>query len=86
MYRITIVLLLLLLAADPLGAQSLELTDCRISAGPGMPSMKARCGTLTRPLDPSGTEPAGHRGRAGLSGQTIAADRPARAAGGHLQA
>lgn len=32
---------------------SIELDDCRISAGPGFPSMKARCGELTRPLDPS---------------------------------
>ncbi|MCH9694591.1 MAG: alpha/beta hydrolase [Gammaproteobacteria bacterium] len=35
-------------------AQALQLEDCRISAGPGAPSMKARCGTLTRPLDPAG--------------------------------
>ncbi len=33
-------------------AQSLELEDCRISAGPGDPGIKARCGTLERPLDP----------------------------------
>jgi len=57
MHRTTFALLLLLMTAGPLGAQSLELTECRISAGPGMPSMKARCGTMTRPLDPSGTEP-----------------------------
>ena len=31
---------------------SLELKDCRISAGPGFPGMKARCGMLQRPLDP----------------------------------
>lgn len=31
----------------------LELTDCRISAGPGFPGMKARCGILERPVDPS---------------------------------
>ncbi len=35
-------------------AQPVELEDCRISAGPGMPSMQARCATLARPLDPSG--------------------------------
>ena len=46
--------LLALLLTGPAAAQSLPLEDCRISAGPGMPSMKARCGTLTRPLDPSG--------------------------------
>lgn len=38
-------------------AERLELHDCRISAGPGASSIEARCGTLTRPLDPSGTEP-----------------------------
>ncbi len=49
-------LLLAALALAPLGAlaQNPELEDCRISAGAGMPSMKARCTTLTRPLDPSG--------------------------------
>jgi pimeloyl-ACP methyl ester carboxylesterase len=30
----------------------LALEDCRISAGPGSPSMAARCGELERPLDP----------------------------------
>ena len=35
------------------GAQSLALEDCRISAGPGYPGIKARCGTLQRPLDPA---------------------------------
>lgn len=50
----TILPLLALLLAGPAAAQTLSLEDCRISAGPGMPSMKARCGTLTRPLDPSG--------------------------------
>ena len=45
---------LVIIAAEPLYAQSLELSDCRITAGPGASSMKARCGTLTRPLDPSG--------------------------------
>jgi len=30
----------------------LELGDCRISAGPGLPGIAARCGTFTRPLDP----------------------------------
>jgi len=31
----------------------LNLEDCRISAGPGFPGRKARCGILKRPLDPS---------------------------------
>jgi pimeloyl-ACP methyl ester carboxylesterase len=39
-----------LFAAYPTSA--LELEDCRISAGPGYPGIKARCGTLLRPLDP----------------------------------
>ncbi len=33
-------------------AVALELSDCRISAGPSFPSMKARCGTLARPENP----------------------------------
>ncbi len=46
------------LAASGAGAQepaaaTLGLEDCRISAGPGFPSMKAECGTLVRPLDPA---------------------------------
>jgi pimeloyl-ACP methyl ester carboxylesterase len=50
--------LLALLAAGFAGAAGdhaagWQLEDCRISAGPGYPSMKARCGTLTRPLDPA---------------------------------
>ncbi len=44
-----------LLAAGPVNAQTLQLDDCRISAGNGAQSMKARCGTLLRPLDPSGS-------------------------------
>jgi pimeloyl-ACP methyl ester carboxylesterase len=47
------VLLAGLLASGVSLAEPLALTDCRISAGPGFPSMKARCGTLERPLDPS---------------------------------
>lgn len=39
-------------AAQTGPAASLELTDCRISAGPGSPGIAARCGTLLRPLDP----------------------------------
>jgi pimeloyl-ACP methyl ester carboxylesterase len=48
--------LALISLAGPVGAQqttaSLELQDCRISAGAGMPGIAARCGTLVRPLDP----------------------------------
>ncbi len=34
------------------GASELLLEDCRISAGPGFPGIKARCGEYERPLDP----------------------------------
>ena len=59
MLRILTVLLATLLgasaaSADSSGAPALELSDCRISAGPGAPSMAARCATMIRPLDPSG--------------------------------
>ena len=33
-------------------ASALELADCRISAGPAFPGIKARCGTLLRPENP----------------------------------
>ena len=35
------------------GAEPLELHDCRISAGPGSPTLSARCGQLIRPLNPA---------------------------------
>jgi len=54
MQRPLLVLLVALLASSHSFAQTLELEDCRISAGPGAPSMSARCGTMVRPLDPSG--------------------------------
>lgn len=54
MRRYLIVVLLGICALSAANAQDLPLTDCRISAGPGTSSMKARCGTMTRPLDPSG--------------------------------
>jgi pimeloyl-ACP methyl ester carboxylesterase len=57
MIRFAIALLSGLLLADTAPAQSLQLEDCRISGGPGLPSMKARCGTLPRPLDPDGAVP-----------------------------
>ena len=57
MIRSTLLLLAALLLAPDALAQPLELEDCRISAGPGAPSMKARCGTLPRPLDPTGAVP-----------------------------
>ncbi|MGH7128187.1 MAG: alpha/beta fold hydrolase [Planctomycetaceae bacterium] len=46
------VLLLGASSAQSESAAALELADCRISAGPGYPGMKAKCGVLPRPLDP----------------------------------
>lgn len=46
----------LLLAAQAQATDAaplLALEGCRISAGPGFPGIKAECGTLERPLDPS---------------------------------
>ena len=43
---------LLLLGLAP-GTRALELEDCRISAGPAFPGIKARCGTLLRPENPA---------------------------------
>ena len=40
-------------AAQTETAATLELTDCRISSGPGMPGIAARCGNFVRPLDPA---------------------------------
>ncbi|MBT8087415.1 MAG: alpha/beta hydrolase [Gammaproteobacteria bacterium] len=52
MLRAIIVLLLALLWSTGAQAGTIRLEDCRISAGKGLPSLKARCGTLRRPLDP----------------------------------
>lgn len=38
-------------AEAPAGG-TLELEDCRVSAGPGFPGIKARCADFERPLDP----------------------------------
>ena len=54
MFRHPLVLLASFCAAGFANAQTLELSECRISAGPGASSMKARCGTMVRPLDPTG--------------------------------
>ncbi|MEM8814202.1 MAG: alpha/beta fold hydrolase [Pseudomonadota bacterium] len=54
---------LLLLAGVAAAAETatpatvLELEDCRISAGPGFPGIKARCGKFERPLNPNKTNP-----------------------------
>ncbi len=47
-------LTLFLLAGGAAGA--LELEDCRISAGPAFPGIKARCGEFERPLNPDDPE------------------------------
>lgn len=52
-------LLLLVVSLTGRAAPDLELSDCRISAGPGYPGIKARCGTFARPLNPADPE-AGH--------------------------
>ena len=50
MLRLSLLLPLLLGAAAATADVALE--DCRISAGPGSPSIGARCGELERPLNP----------------------------------
>ena len=37
----------------PARAQTIELNECRINAGPAYPGIKARCGRFVRPEDPS---------------------------------
>ena len=51
MFRKTALALVLAIAASA-SASALELRDCRINAGPGFPGIKARCGSLLRPLNP----------------------------------
>ncbi len=51
MFRAAHLALLAFLLA-PAHAEPLELEDCRISAGPGYPGIKARCGTMPRPENP----------------------------------
>ena len=48
-----VALLLFCVAIGAMPAAALELEDCRISAGPGYPGIKARCGTFSRPLNPA---------------------------------
>ena len=52
------VLLALLALSGPAAAQSLTLEECRISAGPGHPGIKARCGTMLRPENPADPDSA----------------------------
>lgn len=49
--------ILILLFAGDLAA--LELEDCRISAGPAFPGIKARCGTMLRPENPADPDSPG---------------------------
>jgi pimeloyl-ACP methyl ester carboxylesterase len=46
-------LLLLFVSATALAQAGVELSDCRINAGPGTPGIAARCGQFTRPLNPA---------------------------------
>ncbi len=48
----TMLIALVALYWPPGTASALELRDCRISAGPSFPSLKARCGTFQRPENP----------------------------------
>ncbi len=54
MLKILSALIFAAILVTPANAETLTLEECRISAGPGAQSMKARCGTMIRPLDPSG--------------------------------
>jgi len=47
------VALALLAICNTGAAQALSLDECRISAGPGYPGIKARCGTMLRPENPA---------------------------------
>lgn len=51
--RYAFVNLILLALFSTAGAQTLELEECRISAGPGYSGIKARCGTMLRPENPA---------------------------------
>ena len=50
--RATSLLFLIVVSLPGPEAQALELEDCRISAGPAFPGIKARCGTMLRPENP----------------------------------
>lgn len=54
MFRYLALLLAWPLCTGAVQAQPITLEDCRINAGPGAPGIKARCGSLRRPLDPDG--------------------------------
>ena len=48
-----VILLISALLPALAGAQAIELEDCRISAGPAYPSLKARCANFSRPENPA---------------------------------
>lgn len=49
----------LALAPSPAaGSGGVDLEDCRITAGPGYPGIKARCGILLQPIDPGDPDSA----------------------------
>ena len=52
LFVLPLAVILALAASTGIGASELMLEDCRISAGPGFPGIKARCGDFERPLDP----------------------------------
>ncbi len=52
MFRLLLLVAALVYAAPSNAEPGIDLADCRISAGPGFRSVKARCGTLIRPLAP----------------------------------
>ncbi len=51
-----LVLTTILLGISSQGTGALELEECRISAGPAFPGIKARCGMLERPENPDDPE------------------------------
>lgn len=48
--------LALLIIYSTVPAQTLNLEECRITAGPGFHGIKARCGTMLRPENPADTD------------------------------
>lgn len=51
--KVAAALIASLIAWPAADAQTIDLSDCRINAGAAYPSIKARCGTFVRPLDPA---------------------------------
>ena len=51
----TSLLVLAIVSLQTTDVRALELEDCRVSAGPAFPGIKARCGILLRPENPADT-------------------------------